>query len=219
MSVDRKQRDTILGRMEQERISAIIRTNDEALARQAMQAAIDGGFRLVEFTLTTPGALALIGEFAKREGLIVGAGTVMTPARAREAVDCGALFLVSPVVDAEVIAGANALDVPIIPGAATPTEMEAAHRYGADLIKVFPAPAGGVGFIEAIRGPLPHLRLFPTAGPTPENFTEYLDAGCFGVGFVRSLFDPADLSSGNFGAIRARAEGIAHDLSRWRDDE
>jgi 2-dehydro-3-deoxyphosphogluconate aldolase/(4S)-4-hydroxy-2-oxoglutarate aldolase len=219
MSMDRKQRQSILDGMEQERVSAIIRTNDEALARQAMQAAIDGGFRLVEFTLTTPGALALIREFAKRQGLTVGAGTVMTQAQAREAVGCGARFLVSPVVDAEVIAAANALDVPIIPGAATPTEMETARRHGADLIKVFPAPAGGVEFIQAIRGPLPHLRLFPTAGVTPENFIEYLDAGCFGVGFVRSLFDPADLSSGNFGAIRARAEAIAHDLARWRNDQ
>ena len=105
--------------------------------------------------------------------------------------------------------------MPVIPGAATPTEMETAHRLGADLIKVFPAPAGGVGFIEAIRGPLPHLRLFPTAGVTPDNVVDYLRAGCYGAGFVRSLFRAdgsrqAKLSS----AIRQRVPSGLCRLSR-----
>ncbi len=198
-------RDT-LAVFETRRVSAIIRTRDQRLAGDAMQAAVDGGLRIVEFTLTTPGACDLISQFADQAHLLVGAGTVMSPELARQAVGAGARFLVSPIVDAAVIAEADALDVPVIPGAATPTEMETAHRLGADMVKVFPAPAGGVGYIESVLGPLPHLKLFPTAGVTPDNVEDYLRAGCFGVGLVRSLFVPSDLAERNFIAIRKRAE-------------
>ncbi len=198
------------------RISAIIRTKDQSLARDAMRAAVDGGFRMVEFTLTTPGALELIAEFSREEDLLVGAGTVMSPKLVREVVAAGARFIVSPICDAEVVRESAAQDVACIPGAFTPLEMETAHGLGADFVKVFPAPPGGVSYIEAIRGPLPHLRLFPTAGFTPENFTEYLDAGSAGLGFVKCLFDPAELAAREFGVIRQRAEGIVRRLASWR---
>ncbi|UCE59266.1 MAG: bifunctional 4-hydroxy-2-oxoglutarate aldolase/2-dehydro-3-deoxy-phosphogluconate aldolase [Phycisphaerales bacterium] len=209
-------RARIIATIERERVSAIIRTDDQKLAQQAMTAAVDGGLRLIEFTMTTPGALELIEEFAQREGVTVGGGTVMTPTMARDAVAAGAEFLVSPTVDREVIAEAALLDVPSIPGTYTPTEMESAHRWGADFVKLFPAPAGGVEFIRSVLGPLPHLRIFPTAGVTPENFAEFLDAGCAGVGFVRSLFDPADMAARDFAAIRERASDIMRRLQEWR---
>lgn len=209
-------RKQIAAVIQDQRVSAIIRTQDQRLAAEAMEAAVRGGFTLIEFTLTTPGAMELIKAFSAREALTVGAGTVLTPALAAAAVAAGARFLVSPIVDAEVIREAARLDVPVFPGANTPTEMETAHRLGADFIKVFPEPAGGVGYIRAVLAPLPHLRLFPTAGPTPENFVNYLDAGCIGVGFVRSLFVPEDLSSGNLDAVRNRAEAIIRRLADWR---
>ena len=214
--METKNRQSALAAIERLRISAIIRTTDECLARDAMAAAVDGGFRMIEFTLTTPNALNLVKEFSRSSDLIVGAGTVLAPAQARDAVNAGAQFLVSPIGDPAVVAECRALDVISIPGAFTPTEMETAHRWGADIIKLFPAPAGGVDFIRALRGPLPHLRIFPTAGPTPDNFLEYLEAGCFGVGFVRSLFDPADLSGRNFAAIRRRAADITNRLQIWQ---
>ena len=202
--------------IERERISAIIRTNDQVLAGEAMRAAVDGGFRIVEFTLTTPGALELIAEFSRKADLLVGAGTVLTPGQARKAAAAGARFLVSPICDPIIVAQAASLDVACIPGAYTPTEMETAHRLGADFVKVFPAPAGGVGFIEAVRAPLPHLRLFPTAGVTSENFVDFLNAGCAGVGFVKSLFEPSELAHGDFAAIRKRATEITRRLAQWR---
>jgi len=202
--------------IEREQLSAIIRTNDQRVAGEAMRAAVEGGFRVVEFTLTTPGAMALIAEFARRSDLLVGAGTVLTVEQARRAVAAGARFLVSPICDPTIVAEAAALDAVSIPGAYTPTEMETAHRLGADFVKVFPAPAGGVAFIDAVRGPLPHLRLFPTAGVTTENFVDFLSAGCAGVGFVRPLFEPADLARGDFAAIRDRASGITRRLAAWR---
>jgi len=214
--VDKVRRRLATEVIARERVSAIIRTNDQGMARDAIQAAVDGGFRIVEFTLTTPGALELVAEFSRKDGLLVGAGTVMSAELVRDAVAAGARFVVSPICDPRVVAEAAARDVACIPGAFTPTEMETAHRLGADFVKVFPAPPGGVAYIEAIRGPLPHLRLFPTAGATPENFTEYLDAGCAGVGFVKSLFDPGDLDARRFGAVRERAQVIIRGLAAWR---
>jgi Entner-Doudoroff aldolase len=201
--------------IQQERISAIIRTNDQQVAAAAMDAAIAGGFRIAEFTLTTPGALELVQTFARRPGVLVGAGTVMTVDTARQAVAAGARFIVSPITDPDVIAEANRLDVACLPGAFTPTEMELAHRSGADFVKIFPAPPGGIAFLEALRGPLPHIRLFPTAGFTADNFTDWLAAGCAGVGFVRPLFIPDDLRAHNFDAIQRRAADIVARLAQW----
>jgi 2-dehydro-3-deoxyphosphogluconate aldolase/(4S)-4-hydroxy-2-oxoglutarate aldolase len=207
-------REALVDEIGKRRVSAIIRTRDRETARRAMQAAVAGGFRLVEFTSNTPGALELIAEFAADERLLVGAGTVLTPRQAADAVEAGARFLVSPVVDGEVIAAAGALDVPAIPGAQTPTEMMTAHRAGAEIIKIFPAPADLPVFVAQVLGPLRELKLFPTAGVTPANFLAVLEAGAFGVGFVTSLFDPADLAAGRFVAVEARARDIHKQLAR-----
>ena len=210
------QREQARAKIQRERVSAIIRTNDQVLAAEAISAAVEGGIRIVEFTLTTPGAMELIARFSGDDRLLVGAGTVLTSQQASEAVSAGARFLVSPICDLRVLAAAAALNVASIPGCFTPTEMEHAHRHGADFVKVFPEPPGGVDYIRAIRGPLPHLRLFPTAGPTPENFVDYLEAGCAGVGLVRSLFVPEDLAKRNFDAIRKRAAAVTSRLAEWK---
>ncbi|MBI1825459.1 MAG: bifunctional 4-hydroxy-2-oxoglutarate aldolase/2-dehydro-3-deoxy-phosphogluconate aldolase [Planctomycetes bacterium] len=207
----------ICSQIEKNKVSAIIRTNDQDLARGAMQAAYQGGFRMLEFTLTTPGTLDLIREFSQLHGVLVGAGTVMTREAATNAVRNGAKFLVSPITDPQIISAAHDHEVPCILGAFTPTEMETAHRLGADLVKVFPAPPGGAAYLQAILAPLPHLKLFPTAGATPDNFREFLDAGCVGVGFVRSLFVPEELAVSNFASIRRRAEGIIEKLEQWQN--
>ena len=130
--------------------SAILRTSVGQAAKPAMDAAMRGGFKVIEFTLTTPGALELIGEFSKRQGIVVGAGTVLTADDAKAAVDAGAAFLVSPVVDEAVIEAARSLGVAMMPGTHTPTEMLRAHRAGASLQKLFPAPGIGPATSERI---------------------------------------------------------------------
>ena len=199
------------------RATAIIRCDDQTLAAAAMDAAIAGGFRIVEFTLTTPGALDLVREFSKRPGLVVGAGTVLDARVAREAVAAGAEFLVSPVTDPDIIREAHMLDAVCIPGTFTPTEMLLAHRAGAELLKIFPAPADLPAFITQVRGPFPEFRLFPTAGVTVENVEAVLKAGAFGAGFVASLFRAEDVASGNFEAIEARAKGIMEKVRPFLD--
>ena len=199
-----------------ERLSAIVRTTDTQVARAAIQAAINGGFRIVEFTLTTPGALALMSEFGAQKNLVIGAGTVLKVEQVSQAKAAGAQFVVSPVCDPDVILEAARQDMVCIPGGATPTELETAHRLGADFVKLFPAPAGGVEFVQSVRAPLPHLRLFPTNGITVENFLDYLIAGCAGVGFARWLFDPADLAAERYSAIENRAGEVIRRFNKWR---
>lgn len=188
--------------------SAILRTDSTQVARDAMEAAVRGGFRIIEFTLTIPGALSLVREFSSRPGLVVGTGTVLTSDDAREAVAAGAQFLVSPVVDPLVIQEAHRFNVAVMPGCATPTEMLLAHRLGAPLQKLFPAPGNGPQWVQQTVGPLPFLHIVPTAGVTLENAAAYLKAGSHAVGFVSSLFDASDLASGRFDAIADRARAM-----------
>ena len=195
------------------KISAIIRTDDHKIAEQAMQAAVDGGFRVVEFTLTTPGSLNLITQFRENDDLIVGAGTVMSPIIVQEAVEAGAQFLVSPVCNVDVIQEAEKLDVVSIPGTFTATEMETAHRAGADFVKLFPAPENVAEYIRFILAPLPYLKIFPTSGVNLDNMLDVLQAGAAGTGFVRPLFDPDMIRNKNYDGIRQRAEAIVERLA------
>ena len=202
-------RKKILTEIEVRKISAIIRTDDKKLAADAMNAAVEGGFRTVEFTLTTPGALQLISEFRKRDDdLLVGAGTVMSVDQANDAVNAGAQFIVSPVCNPEIISYAVEIDVVSIPGTYTATEMDTAHQLGADMVKLFPAPEDIPGYLSAILGPMPYLKIFPTNGVDIDNMLSVLSAGAAGVGFVKTLFNPTDMEMNDFTAIKKRATAI-----------
>ena len=202
-------RKKILTEIEVRKISAIIRTDDKKLAADAMNAAVEGGFRIVEFTLTTPGALQLISEFRKKyDDLLVGAGTVMSVGQANDAVNAGAQFIVSPVYNPEIISYTVEIDVVSIPGTYTATEMDTAHQLGADMVKLFPAPADIPGYVSAILGPMPYLKIFPTNGVDIDNMLSVLSAGAAGVGFVKTLFNPTDLERNDFTAIKKRATAI-----------
>jgi len=205
MSSRKEIRDGLLAK----KISAIVRTDDQSVAEQAMAAAVEGGFSVIEFTLNTPGALELITQFRSMdESLLVGAGTVMTPQAAKEAANAGAQFIVSPVCDPAVIRKAGEMGVVSIPGTQTPTEMQHAHETGADFVKLFPAPPNVAEYIRYVLGPQPHLKIFPTSGVNLDNMLEVLEAGAAGIGFVGPLFDPQSMRNRNFDDIRERAEKI-----------
>ncbi|HMS16351.1 MAG TPA: bifunctional 4-hydroxy-2-oxoglutarate aldolase/2-dehydro-3-deoxy-phosphogluconate aldolase [Planctomycetota bacterium] len=197
--------ETVLQKFYDARASAILRTGDAAVVVPAMEAAVRGGFRIVEFTLTTPGALDAIAHFSKQDDLVVGAGTVLTRDQAKAAVDAGAQFLVSPVVDESVISLACDLGVAALPGAHTPTELFRAHSFGAPFQKLFPAPTGGPDWLRSVLGPLPFLKIVPTNGVDEGNVGDWLDAGAFAVGFVKALFDTEDLKNKRFDRIESRA--------------
>jgi Entner-Doudoroff aldolase len=191
--------------LERERAIAIARAPTTEQARLGMEAAVEAGFRICEFTYGVPNALQLVREFARKDGLTVGAGTVLTIEQARAAVDAGASFLVSPIVDEEILAEATRLGVPCLPGCATPTELVRAWRAGATVQKLFPAFAPDT--VRAILAPLPFLRLVPTNGDLT-NAAAHIAAGAVAVGFTRSLFDPDSLAKGDRNAIRERAAAL-----------
>jgi len=173
-----------------------------------MEAAIRGGFRIVEFTLTVPGAFELIEVFAARSDLVVGAGTVLSVDEAHRAVQAGASFLVSAVVDEAVIDAALSLDVAAMPGCSTPTEMLHAYQAGAQLQKLFPEQSTGPQWVKQTLGPMPFLNIVPTAGVTLANAADYLRAGAAALGFVNSLFDPDDIAREKWQAIEDRAAAM-----------
>jgi Entner-Doudoroff aldolase len=200
--------DAVLNAIRDARAIAILRTNDHETGRNALAAAVRGGFRALEVTLSTPGAVELIADLAKDDRLVIGAGTVLTVEQARACARAGARFLVSPVMDPEVIAEAGRLGCAAIPGCATPTEMWSAHRAGAPLQKLFPVPAGGPAWLRAVLAPMPFLRVVPTNGVELDNAAEWLAAGAFAVGCVRSLFSPEALAARAYDHIESRARAL-----------
>lgn len=190
----------------QEKGTAILRTDNQQKAALAMEAAIRGGFKIIEFTLTIPGAFELIQDFSKRGDVVVGAGTVLNTEEARKSVEAGAKFLVSPVVDEAVIRSASEMGVASLPGTQTATEMLQAHNYGATFCKLFPAPSTGPNYVKAILGPLPFLKIVPTNGADQFNAGEWIKAGAFAVGFVVPLFDPVFMANSDWDAIEERAQ-------------
>lgn len=197
------------------RAVAILRTDDQERAARAMDAAVRGGFRILEFTLGCPGAYELVREFCARdEELVIGVGTVLEPEQAERAVEAGARFIVSPVVDERVIDAAHAAGVAAMPGAFTATEMQRARRAGAQLQKLFPAPGNGPAYARMLLGPLPELRLVPTSGVTADNAADWLAAGVYALGFVASLFDADTIRDGRYEDIESRARACLRAVAR-----
>ena len=168
-----------------------VRLGEGAPLLDACRAARRGGLTVLEITLTTPGALDAIRELAAEGGAVVGAGTVLTPEDARAVADAGGLFAMSPVLDPVVVEESHRLGLLAVPGAGTATEILAARRTGARLVKVFPAgPLGGPDFLRKIRGPLPDIPLVPTSGPSIATFADYVAAGAVAVGVGSEVFTP-----------------------------
>jgi 2-dehydro-3-deoxyphosphogluconate aldolase / (4S)-4-hydroxy-2-oxoglutarate aldolase len=156
---------------------------------EACSAAVRGGLKVLEITLTTPGAMEAIAHFAHGGEAIVGAGTALTVDDVRNVARVGGRFVLSPVFDPEVVDEAHRLGLLAVPGTSTPTEIVAAHRHGARLVKVFPAAClGGANYIRAIRGPLPGIPLVPTNGITADTIVEYIEAGAVAVGVGAEVF-------------------------------
>ena len=186
---------------------AVVRLDDASHGEALVQALRAGGVTAIEITLTTPGATALMAKLRQSGGhdLLIGAGSVLSADAARQAIDAGAQFIVSPVFDAHVLATAHASGVPALPGAYTPTEIFRAHDAGADIVKVFPSDAVGPSYLKALLAPMPFLQLMPTGGVTPENAGAWISAGAVAVGLGSALVDPALVRAGDFATISARA--------------
>ena len=176
-----------LSRITDSRIIAIIRGLSPVHVLDVAQALYDGGIRVLEITMNSDEPLEAIRKVTERFGdqMVVGAGTVLDTKMATAAVAAGAKFVLSPIVEREVIRLTKDLGAVSIPGAYTPTEIYTAYKWGADLIKVFPATSPG--YIREMAGPLPQIPLLPTGGITPLNIRDYRDAGAVGFGVGSAL--------------------------------
>lgn len=168
---------------------AIVRLDDLEQAVEISQALLAGGIVAQEFTLTNPHALEALAQVKKKlpGELLLGAGTVLDAEMARSSIAAGAEFLVTPAFLIDVIAVGRSAGIPVLSGAFTPTEILAAWRAGADLVKVFPAGGVGPAYIKDILGPLPTIPLVPTGGVNLDNCAAFLAAGAFTVAIGSSL--------------------------------
>ena len=192
------------------RACAVLRTPKAEQCAPAMQAAIDGGFDIVEFTLTTPGCLDQVANFrAKYDGkVMVGCGTVMDISDAKAAMDAGSEFLVAPCLVPEVVTWCAVNNIVIIPGCQTPTEAYTAYKAGAPIQKIFPGVAGGAAWVKAVSAAMPMLKLNPTSGVDLDNAGDFIKNGANGVGLVAPLFPPDAVASGDWDAIQANAKKV-----------
>ncbi len=165
-------------------IVPVIRASSSREARLAAEAVSKGGIPIVEITLTVPGAVQVISELVKTmPEVLVGAGTVLNQDLARQCVEAGAQFLVTPGFEKKTVAVAHKFDLPIMAGALTPTEVMAAWEAGVDFVKIFPCSnLGGPSYIKALKGPLPQVPMVPTGGVNLENAADYIRAGAVALG-------------------------------------
>jgi 2-dehydro-3-deoxyphosphogluconate aldolase/(4S)-4-hydroxy-2-oxoglutarate aldolase len=166
---------------------------------------VEAGLPIVEFALTTPDAPALIERASTAEGVLLGAGTVLTPADARSAVSAGARFLITPGLRPEVVAEAARLGVPVVLGALTPTEVATALDLGTAAVKVFPAARMGPAYFRDLLGPYPGAPLVATGGVTSANAAEYLAAGAVAVTAGSGVVAPGLAAESRFAEIATKA--------------
>ncbi|HET6974025.1 MAG TPA: bifunctional 4-hydroxy-2-oxoglutarate aldolase/2-dehydro-3-deoxy-phosphogluconate aldolase [Pyrinomonadaceae bacterium] len=182
-------------------------TADEAM--RAIDAIREGGISVLEITMTVPGAVKVIEDVAKRYGndALVGAGTVLDAETASACVSSGAQFIVSPALNLETIARCRELDIAVMPGALTPTEVVQAWNAGADFVKVFPAGAvGGPSYLKSLKAPLPQIELVPTGGVSLKTAADFIRAGAAALGVGADLVDIKAIREGQSALITERAK-------------
>ena len=186
----------------------IVRLENADVAERVAEAAIAGGFRALEITLSIPGAVEVIRRLAAKHaanGVAIGAGTVLDEHAAYECIRAGAEFLVSPQLNPAMIRTANRYQVPTVSGAYTPTELVNSAEAGADILKLFPTEAGGIPYAKSVLAPLAHLPIMPAGGVTLENVGEWFAAGVAGVG-VGSYVTKAWQPDGDFNRVTKAAK-------------
>jgi 2-dehydro-3-deoxyphosphogluconate aldolase/(4S)-4-hydroxy-2-oxoglutarate aldolase len=191
------------------KIVPVVRASSPEQALGAADAVRAGGIPIVEVTMTVPGAIEVIAGLSRLMGsdVLIGAGTVLDAATAQKCLDAGAQFLVSPGFDAATVALARRLDVLVMPGALTPTEVITAWKAGADFVKIFPCGnVGGPAYIKALKAALPQIPMIPTGGVNLETAAAFLRAGASALGIGGELISRAALDSGNFAAITESAK-------------
>jgi 2-dehydro-3-deoxyphosphogluconate aldolase/(4S)-4-hydroxy-2-oxoglutarate aldolase len=176
-------------------------------------ALVKGGIRAIEFTFTTEGVVEHIRRaIAAETGAVIGAGTVTTGERARAACAAGAAFLVTPGVLPQVMAEGQAMGVPVLLGAFTPTEVMTALELGAPAVKIFPAATAGPGHFSQLLGPLPGVKLIASGGIDESNAAQFIRRGAFAVTAGSSVVSAAAIEAHDWAGITSRAQAFVASL-------
>jgi 2-dehydro-3-deoxyphosphogluconate aldolase/(4S)-4-hydroxy-2-oxoglutarate aldolase len=220
--VTQTNRAEILRRIHEIGLIPVVRAESADMAHRAVAAVCAGGIPIVEITMTVPGAVDVIRALVKQIAgeMLIGAGTVLDARTAEECVNAGAQFIVSPALDLNTIAYCKKMNIAIMAGALTPTEIHTAWSAGADLVKVFPAGAvGGASYLKAIKGPLPHIKLVPTGGVSLQNAAAFIEAGAEALGIGSDLIDVKALKEGMDSVVTARARQYVDIVTQSRKAE
>ncbi len=200
-------------------VVAVLRAPTADAGIRASAALIAGGVTGIEITYSTPDAAAVIRTVREQHGdaVYLGAGTVLQPAQAVEAVDAGAEFLVSPGTEPGLAAAMLDTGVTVLSGALTPSEVMATLACGVHVVKLFPASLGGPSYLKSLRGPFPHVTFVPTGGVDAGNLGDWLAAGAVAVGAGSDLCSPAAMAAGDWETITATAQRFATAARRARE--
>lgn len=212
-------RNEIVSRIEETGFVGVIRMKDAGKLTRVIEAVSEGGLRALEITMTTPGALDLIKEVSGQVGedFLLGAGSVLDPETARQAILAGAEFIVSPISKRELIEMGHRYDKPVIPGAFTPTEVLTAWEQGADVVKIFPASAVGPKYLKDIHGPLPQVKLTPTGGVNLDTAGDFLNMGASFVCVGSALLDKQAIANENWEVLTERADQFMKAVRKARE--
>ena len=199
-------------------VVAVLRAPDADGALRAVDALVAGGVTGIEVTYSTPDAPKVIETLAHRYGeqIVLGAGTVRTPAEATDAVAAGARYLVSPGTTDELAAAMLDTGATVLLGALTPSEVMRVSGLGAHAVKIFPAGLGGPAYLRALRAPFPDLAFVPTWGVNPDTLPEWLSAGAPAAGAGGELCSARDIAAARFADITARAARFTAAVATWR---
>ncbi len=199
-------------------IVAVMRAPSGQMLGDVAQALLDGGVEAIEVTFTVPGAHRVLEQVADRLGdnIVLGAGTVLDPETARTALLAGAEFIVAPTLNLDVIRLCRRYDKAVIPGALTPTEVLTAWESGADIVKVFPSDLTGPGYLKALRGPLPQVRLMPTGGVNLQTAADFLRAGACALGVGGALVESKAVAAGDMARIESLARQFVQIVRQTR---
>ncbi len=211
-------REVIVNQIIESGVVAVIRLSGKEKLPEIINSLSKGGISAMEITMTTPNAIEIIHDISQKIGsdFIIGAGTVLDSETARAVILAGAQFVVSPVINIEMIKTVHRYDKAVFPGAFTPTEILHAWENGADVVKVFPATALGPQFFKDIHGPLPQVRLTPTGGVSLENTGEFIRCGASCVGVGTALLNKKMIADSDWTALTENAKKFVREVQKAR---
>ena len=199
----------------------IVRLDSEDEALSVAHAAITGGIKALEITLSVPGAKKIITALSEEyssQGIVIGAGTVLDAQSAHSCIDAGARMLVSPNLDRGMLEVANRYQAVSISDAFTPTEVVDTHSAGADIVKLFPTEISGPSYLKTVRAPLAQAPILPAGSAHPGNVAEWIDAGAAAIG-VGSYVTKAARARGDYSDVTAAARTMLSAISAARGGE